>query len=87
MSPDEFETKIIMFMSRIDEHMLNQDRRSDSHAAELRGVRADIKSLQDSRTFINGMLELATKTAAVALGISGVIYGWIECFGQGGRLK
>ena len=81
MSRDEFEKEVIAFMSRIDEHMENQNKRCDSHSADIRAVRADVESLQDSRTFVKGMLEMVTKFAVIAVGISGIVYGWIECFG------
>lgn len=33
--PNSFEREVIGFMSRIDEHMANQTRRCDSHAADI----------------------------------------------------
>lgn len=33
--PNSFEREVIGFMSRIDEHMANQTKRCDSHAADI----------------------------------------------------
>lgn len=57
MSRDEFEEKVIRFMARIDEHMENQNKRCDSHAADIRAVKADITDLQSSREHAKGVIK------------------------------
>lgn len=81
MSKDEFEKEVIAFMARIDEHMTNQNRRCDSHAADIRATRERVTSLEDTRTFIKGMLAMGTKVAVAAGGISGLILTFIKYFG------
>lgn len=81
MSKEEFETEVIRFMARIDEHMKNQNKRCDSHALDIRSVKDRVTSLEDSRTFVKGVAAGLVKLCLAIVGVSGIVYGWVQAFG------
>ena len=89
MAPaNDFEREVLRFMARIDEHLAIQTARCNSHALDIRAVEARTTSLEATRTYACGMVALGTKIGLAAVGISGMVYGWISAFGldfKGGR--
>jgi len=77
-----FEMEVRGFMSEMREHMKNQAPRCDSHAKDIKAVDERVTSLEDSRTFIKGMFSLVGKAAVVATAISGIVFGWLNYFGE-----
>ena len=51
MTKEEFEREVIRFMGRIDEHMLNQGRRCDSHALDIRQANEEITRIKEAVDF------------------------------------
>jgi len=83
MTPkNDFESEVIRFMARIDEHMENQNRRCDAHAArfvvhEKRMEKNEWRttSLETSRSYAKGVL----KTLGVGLpALASVLWGIFE---------
>jgi hypothetical protein len=83
MTPkNDFEREVISFMSRIDEHMENQNKRCDSHAARfvvhekrMKDTEDRASSLEASRNFALGVLK------ALGIGIptlASVFWGALE---------
>ena len=86
MTREDFEREVIDRLARIEQKQSDQLPRCESHAAEIRALKARTVSLEDSRTFIKGMAAMAAKISLAATGISGIVYGWIHAFGsQSGR--
>lgn len=64
MTPkNDFEAQVIGFMARIDEHMENQNKRCDNHAARLNDISARTADLEATRNYAKGILK------AMAIGI------------------
>ena len=82
MIRENFEREVIDRLARIEQMQTDLTPRCDSHSADIKAVDVRITSLEDTRTFVKGMMELAAKTGLAAIGISGIIYGWIEAFGS-----
>ena len=76
-----FELEVKGFMSEMREHMTNQSPRCDSHAKDIKDVKTRLTSLEDTRTFIRGMLAFVTKLAVVAAGISAIVFSWLGYIG------
>lgn len=70
MTPkNDFEREVISFMSRIDEHMENQNRRCDSHSERMK-AHEDRMGKHEDRT---GSLEKSREYAK----------GWLKAIGVG----
>lgn len=82
MTPrNDFEAEVIRFMARIDEHMANQGNRCNSHAVDIRSTKDRVTSLENTRTFVKGMLAMGSKITVVAGAASGMIITIIKYFG------
>ena len=68
MTPrNEFEDEVIRFMSRIDEHMDNQNRRCDGHSKRIVELEDRTSDLEATRSYAKGVLKtLAVGIPAVA---------------------
>ena len=79
MTPkNDFEAEVIRFMARIDEHMDNQNKRCDSHAARLTDLRDRTAGLEATRNYAKGVL----KTMAVGVPALGSVAWFIFEIGK-----
>jgi len=85
MTPkNDFEAEVIRFMARIDEHMDNQNKRCDSHAARfvvhekrMKDTEDRASSLEATRHYAGGVL----KTLGIGVpALASVVWGAFEIF-------
>lgn len=91
MSADE-ENKILTALNNLHVEMekrftaletLQQEQRPrcNAHATAIKELAVRATSLEDTRTFVKGILAFVTKLAVVAAGISAIVFSWLGYIG------